>query len=340
MSAPKRTGPLGTVFMIAFAMPFTGMGLVAMFLGLTSVLAGQWAAAIALPFGGVFFAAGAGMIWSALRDRGSPEALAAARRAAAGGAVAEGESIVPVGAGARAAAASDGYRVAAGSARSAREVYGAALATAPLPKLEAQPGGVLAHAIALHGASSGFGEIFFALLWNGFVWPFFFAMLAVGSMFAALFSLLFCGVGAYILVTTVRKILGRRRLPRVEVSAEPAYLGDELRIHVDQGGPARVTHYRVAVRCEEIVQYTVGTDTRTETHVVFEQQLYDDAGTPVRLGEHWTHDLSLLLPAEAPPSFQAGHNQVLWSVRVHAQIAGWPDYDEGFAFRALPRPGP
>ncbi|MBI3201391.1 MAG: hypothetical protein HYZ29_07590 [Myxococcales bacterium] len=335
MNAPKRSGPLGTGFLILFALPFAGFGLFALYQGITALLSGEWVAAIALPFGGLFFAAGVAMIRSALRNTRSPEALAAARAAkAAQGAATPAPSQMP------AMAAVGAYRTAAGAARSAREAYGSTLATAPLPRLDAPAGLVLAHSIALHGVPSGFGELFFALLWNGFVWPFFFLMLAVDSPFAALFALLFCGAGVYILVSTVRKILGRRRLPRVELSAEPAYLGDELRIHVDQGGPARITRYRVGVRCEEVVKYTVGTDTRTETHVVLDQPLYDDVGAQVRFGERWTHTLSLLLPAEAPASFAAEHNQVLWTVRVHAEIAGWPDYDEAFEFRALPRLSP
>lgn len=340
MSAPKRSGPLGTLFMIVFALPFAGVGLFVLFRGITALLSGEWVAAIELPFGGVFFAAGAAMIRSALRNTRSPEALAASRAAEATRGADADASLPAAPLAPSATPALGAYRTAAGAARSARELYGPALATAPLSRLEARPGLVLAHSIALHGVPSGFGELFFALLWNGFVWPFFFLMLAVDSPFAALFALLFCGAGVYILVLTVRKILGRRRLPRVELSAEPAYLGDELRIHVDQGGPARITRYRVAVRCEEVVKYTVGTDTRTETHVVLDQPLYDDVGAQVRFGERWTHTLSLLLPAEAPASFAAEHNQVLWTVRVHAEIAGWPDYDEAFAFRALPRPGP
>lgn len=334
MSSTKRSGPFATLAKIVFALPFVGAGAAAFFAGLADLLGGNTKSLVAFPFGLIFIGAGALIIRQALSDTRSREA-----RAAGAGA---GATRPPEGTGSDVlppvVRPAPSYRSAAGTARSAREVYGAVLGTAPVQKLEPGQGQVLAHAISLHAPQSSGVELLVALIWNGFVWPFFFVMLSSGSVLGSLFLLLFVALGAYLAVATVRKILGRMRLPRVEVSAEPAYLGDELAIHVDQMGPARITRYRVGVRCEEIVKYTVGTDTRTEKHEVWDVTLFDEPGTNVRFGEHWTHDLRVLLPAEAPASFHAQNNQLLWLVTVHAEIAGWPDYDEGFAFRALPRP--
>lgn len=334
MTSTKRSGPLATVAKIAFAAPFLVGGAVAFVAGLRDVLGGNLRSWFAFPFGALFFGAGAFVVRQALQGTRSAEAVAAEKSAApaAAAAAAAASDVMPV-----VKVAAD-YRSPAGTARSAREVYGAALGALPVQKLELRPGQVLAAEVSLHAPQGSFVEIFVALLWNGFVWPFLFVAVGARSILGSLVSVLFCGVGLFILVATVRKILGRQRLPRVEVSAEPAYLGDELRLHVDQMGPARITRYVVGVRCEEIVKYTVGTNTRTERHEVWDTTLFDEPGTHVRLGEHWTHDLRVQLPAEAPASFESANNQVLWTVRVHAEIAGWPDYDEGFAFRALPRP--
>ena len=328
----KRAGPISTVAKLAFAAPFLAVGLVGFGAGLIDVILGNFGSWPAFPFGVMFFGAGALIVRSALREGRSREAVVA-EQTKQGDA---GESdLVPL----SMVRPVKNYRSAAGTARSALHVYGPALASLPVQKFEPRAGQVLNHAVSLHSPQSSFAEIFFALVWNGFVWPFLFVMVEAGSVLGSLFLLVFCAVGAYLLVTTARKILGRRRLPRVEVSAEPAYLGDELRIHVDQMGPARITHYAVRVRCEEIVNYTVGTKTRAERHEVVDFPLYDQPGGPrLALGERWTHDLSLVLPAEAPASFESANNQLLWSVRIRAEIAGWPDYDEAFAFRALPRP--
>lgn len=328
MTSTKRSGPLATVAKIAFAAPFLAGGTAAFVAGLRDLLGGNLRSWSALLFGAVFFGAGAFVVRQALRGTRSAEAVAAEKSAAPVPAA----EVMPV-----VRVASD-YRSPAGTARSAREVYGAALGALPVQKLELRPGQVLAAEVSLHAPHSGLAEIFVALLWNGFVWPFFFVAVGARSILGSLISLLFCATGLLILVATVRKVLGRQRLPRIELSAEPVYLGDELCLHVDQAGPARVTRYVVGVRCEEIVRYTVGTDTRTERHEVWDTTLLDEPGKHVRLGEHWTHDLRVRLPAEAPASFESKNNQVLWTVRVHAEIAGWPDYDEGFAFRALPRP--
>lgn len=328
----KRASPIATVAKLAFAAPFLAVGLVAFGAGLLDVIGGNFGSWFAFPFGLMFFGAGALVVRNALREGRSREAVAAERLTASSAAATDPwQTAAP-------RPASD-YRSAAGPERSAGELYGPALRSLPVQQLEPRPGQVLRHAVSLHSPQSTFAEIFFAIVWNGFVWPFLFVMLATGSVLGSLISLLFCAVGAYLAASTVRKILGRQRLPRVELSAEPAYLGDELRIHVDQMGPARITHYAVRVRCEEVVTYTVGTNARSERHEVFDAPLYDEPGGPrLALGERWTHDLSVVLPARAPPSFESANNQLIWTVQVRAEIAGWPDYDEAFAFRALPRP--
>lgn len=331
-NASGRSGPLSTVAKIVFALPFLGFGVGAFSFALWR-LAGEGTSSEAiglLPFGLIFTGAGAMIVRQAFVDTRSKES-----RAELVEVVAETTSDVlpparePLG----------GYRTAAGGGRSAAEVYGTALAVVPVQKVASRPGQVLGSELTLHDPSPAFWQIFMALVWNAFVWPFFVIMLVSGQIFPVLFLTVFVAVGVYLLVATTRRILGRRRLPRVEVSAEPVFLGDELRVCVDQLGPGRFVRYRVAVRCEEIVKYTVGTDTRTETHEVREEVLLDEVGLrTLGLGERWTHSLSVVLPAEGPPSFEAKHNQVLWTVRVRAEIAGWPDYDEGFVFRALPKP--
>ena len=183
------------------------------------------------------------------------------------------------------------------------------------------------------------GPIAFALFWNVFVWPFFLGAIGSGSIFVTLFSLIFVGVGVYLGFSVTRRWLSRRKLGRVEIDAEPAYLGSELRIHVEQGGPARINRFRVNLVCREEVKYTVGTDTRTENHDVIDQLLLEDVAFRIGFREQKSQELSAELPAGGPPSFASEHNTVAWSIRVRAEIDGWPDYDELFAFRALPRPG-
>jgi len=329
------------VIRVLFAAPFLLVGTISSVFALKGCVEGDAKAGSAtLPFGVIFFVVGAFLLRSALRGPRSPEALASRRqeqqqqqqqqqrRVSSEGVLPPPPFVA-------------GYRQASPAGQSARERYGAALEAAPMQKLGLRKGRVLAHEISLSQQESMFFRLGFAVIWNLATFPFLVAAVKAGSLLVALFLGLFVAVGALVLYAFVRQALGRRRLPRVEVDAEPAFLGDELRVHVEQRGPARITRYRVGVRCREIVRYTVGTSTRTETHDVLDVVLFDDAGGPaLGVGESKTHDLHFRLPADAPPSFESHSNQILWTVEVLAEIRGWPDYSEGFAFRALPRPVP
>lgn len=323
----KRSGPVATLAKIVFALPFVGVGGWAFVAAFRDVAGGTGASWVGMVFGGIFLFAGGMIIRGALLDTQSPEARAAKKRRA----LPKSDVLPP-------AAERDVYRHAAGLSRSARELYADVLDTAPVQRLETLPGRVLARTISLHSTASTAAEVVFMVVWNGITWPFFLVMVESRNLLGSLFLLLFVSIGSYVTFAFVRRRIGRRRLPRVEISAEPTYLGDELSIHVDQSGPARVTRYRIGVSCKEVVRYSVGTSSRSEEHVVFERTLFDEPGRSVARGEHWTHDLVLTLPADAPASFASENNQLLWLVTVHAEIAGWPDYDEGFSFRALPRP--
>jgi hypothetical protein len=180
-------------------------------------------------------------------------------------------------------------------------------------------------------------QLGFSVLWLGAVTPGLVGAVLEGRMAISAILLLLVLVGAALLVDSARKFLGRMKLPRVEVSAEPVYLGDELDVRVDQPGRARVTRLCVDLVCSESVSYTVGTTTRSEDHVIVSTSVLDAPERVVAAGEVWSHALRLRLPADGLHSFKSKNNAIAWGLRVRAEIAGWPDYDELFELRALPR---
>lgn len=316
----KRSGPFATAFRILVALPFAGAGAASAISGIRN---GQPPGVV---FGAIFVAVGVWQIWLALRDRRTAESLAP--RGAAGSLAAVVPPIVL------------DYRTPSARPQTAGELYRPLLGTAPLPMLFPQKGEVLAYALPKPPTKDAAGLVFFAVLWNLFTFPIFLGGLLSGALGMAAFLSLFVAAGVFIAVLAAKKVLGRMKLPRVEVSEEPAFVGDEIVIHVDQRGKAVVNRLQVDLVCRESVTYTVGTDTRTEHADVFERSLVDESRRILARGERWPHQVRALLPANMPASFTSKNNAVRWLVRVRADISGWPDYDEVFELRALPKVGP
>ncbi len=72
--------------------------------------------------------------------------------------------------------------------------------------------------------------------------------------------------------------------------------------------------------CVEKVEYTKGTDTETETHVVWESP---STSYPLYQGSNLLEmKNSLEIPSYLPPSFEGKHNQIRWVMSVHQEIPG------------------
>lgn len=313
------------VWTFLFALPFLGVGVGMAYTGLRLVLGGQGTGVMALVFGLVFGGAGLRTLVQTFSEFRSAEALAA-------------KGTPPIlGAGPEPPAHVD-YRL-AGHDRTAREAYAAELAhpAGALAVLPTRRGQTLAWALGV--TESLRSDVVFSAVWTGFTLPMFVLVAAsrqsvAGTVFVGLFVL----VGLFIGFRAFRRWLARQRLPRVEIDAEPAFLGSPVRVQIVQEGPAKVTRIRARAFCKEHVTFMEGTDKRTESADVLELPLFDEVGVVIGRGERWTQSLDLQLPG-GPPSFAAEHNRVEWGIRVDADLDGWPDYDETFVFRAVPRPG-
>lgn len=317
-----RTGVFATISRILFALPFVGFGgmfVVGAFTGHVKP-PGPAGAIFGLIFGGV----GVYQIVLALRGRRSRESASAPL--GPGATLAELRPQGPM-----------DYRHAARRTTRAAQMYAPVLASAPLPRPKTSPGRSLPIALGITRPKGEIVLLLVSLAWTtGAVIPFV-GLLVTRAWGGAAFVALFVLVGLALLISTARKVLSRIKLPAVEISEEPVFLGDELHVHVEQRGPARIGRLRVDLVCTERASYTVGTTTRTEEHQAFHHELLDESGRTLGFGERWPHDLRVVLPTTVPHSFTSQNNVIAWTVHVRAEIAGWPDYDEHFELRALPR---
>ena len=231
------------------------------------------------------------------------------------------------------------YRSPAKTALTARQVYASVLDVAPLPRSLDEPGKTLASALSRPAYGAGtIPQLVGATIWTAFSLAFFVHAVTTRVWTGAFFLALFGAFGGKVGFDVVRRYLSRRRLPRVEVSEEPVFLGDRLKVHVAQPGPVTITRLRVDLVCREEVDFMEGSTSRTDEHEVFAEALLDERAVALAPGDVSRHLFDVEIPASAPHSFRAAHNAVAWHVRVRAELDAWPSYDERFELRVLPRP--
>jgi hypothetical protein len=313
----KRAGPWAVIWRAIFASPFILVGLGSIGTGISTRAFGP------ITFGVLFAGAGAFVLYTGIREMRSAES----RGTFTPGAVTR----APLG-----PAAFGGYRaIASVRGPTASEVYGAQLAFLPVVKLKAARGRTLARVLGRRDAYGGWGLLGFAIVWNVMVWPFFVTMIAEKSP-AAIFLLLFVVVGAVVAFAALKRVVALRKVVSLEIDAEPAFLGDMVTLHIAQRGPVNIIRLTAALVCKEHVSYRVGTATRREEREVYREEILDEISLKVARGEKWTRQLQVKVP-EGPASFRAPNNEVVWSIAVKSEIDNWPDYEEAFVFRALPK---
>jgi hypothetical protein len=122
----------------------------------------------------------------------------------------------------------------------------------------------------------------------------------------------------------------------VEVSRHPVEVGERFTLHFTQHGPLRTNSIDVRLVCEEEVQYRVGTDTRTETRVVYEQQLVSELGLHITLQRPLQAAFELTIPERAMHSFEMPCNTVRWRVVTRGDVPRFPDFERSAPLVVVP----
>jgi hypothetical protein len=141
---------------------------------------------------------------------------------------------------------------------------------------------------------------------------------------------LFAGGSVALLFWVLRPIIARRKLGPVEAQVTPgiARPGEAVtctirfqpRANIDLGEAA------ATLRGMEIVDWQSGDETHTRRCIISEQPVTFAQDRRLMAGESITVETSLPLPANAPTTFMSAHQQVLWQVRLHLKLRGWPDW--------------
>ena len=181
------------------------------------------------------------------------------------------------------------------------------------------------------------------LFWNGIVAAF--ITIAIQSFIdgdpewaMTLFTLPFLACGVFLIFHLVRQFLVATGVgvTFVEVSAHPLTPGGRYRFLLHQAGRLRVDKLEAVLVCREKTQYQQGTDTRTESQIVFEQVLFCKENFEVVRNKPLEAQESFEIPERVMHSFVADNNEVSWSIEVRGVVARWPDFTRTFPIVVRP----
>ena len=167
----------------------------------------------------------------------------------------------------------------------------------------------------------GEAEVVEALIWIGV------AVLIVGGLSGRL-------------VGVVRNRVARKKLGDVSFDVTPltARRGDTLsaRLQCRPQESAQVNRAVVRLEAKERVVRGSGTDRKTYRHTAYEWESEIPVTHSLSAGMpfHLSHEIPI--PADAPPSFMARDNHLIWTVGLRLDIARWPDWNGEVAILVHP----
>ena len=88
--------------------------------------------------------------------------------------------------------------------------------------------------------------------------------------------------------------------------------------------------------CQERAAYHQGTDVRTETKEVFNQQICRFEAFKIEPGMPFEHRCQFTIPEQAMHSFQSENNAILWTLVLRGEADSWPAYSREFTFIVYP----
>lgn len=199
------------------------------------------------------------------------------------------------------------------------------------------------------GVKMGLGLLAAAVFWNGITWTLVLVLwsesggawkwgpMAFMSIFVVIGAFLFLG-GVWKIITSI--MVGRRIMPAsLTIDRLPLRLGERFTVEFEQQtrSACQINRVTVTLFCQEWVRYTVGTDTRTAEHTVLERKQTVLEQSDAYASQQITGRCEFEIPIGAMHSFDAANNKVKWMLKLHTDIAGWPDYASDFPIAVVPR---
>jgi hypothetical protein len=133
---------------------------------------------------------------------------------------------------------------------------------------------------------------------------------------------LFLGIFTFITFLTIFN-----PVPVLVVNSTQLALGDTLEIKWSfEGRTSSIRRLKVTLIGTEKAQYRRGTSTYTDESVFFLTDI-SDLTNPVEIS---AGSASIDVPVTTMHSFDGGHNEIAWTLKVHGDIGLWPDVNTSF----------
>lgn len=116
----------------------------------------------------------------------------------------------------------------------------------------------------------------------------------------------------------------------IELFDSKIYLGDEVKFKItSKGNLSKINKVSLSLVGLESARYTVGTDTKTDTHVFYENQIPVTGSLDRFIGS----TLSVKIPFDKMHSFAANHNSIIWKIILKGEISMYPDINTEFIIK-------
>jgi hypothetical protein len=145
----------------------------------------------------------------------------------------------------------------------------------------------------------------------------------------------FIAVGLGIMFFGIRNVLAERKLGGVDVTLSnyhPA-AGEAVTCTLTfrPKTTVKLNAISACLKGEEVVVRGSGSNRSTYRHGIFEQRETMIERKQASVGRAITLETTFVLPEDAPPTFRASDNSLVWQVSVAIDIPGWPDWSKDYA---------
>lgn len=163
----------------------------------------------------------------------------------------------------------------------------------------------------------------------------------LGAVVAIPFGAVFAAVGGGLAYMGVRNHLAQLRLGAIEMSVTPtrARPGELVtcRVRLSPKADVQLNGITVTFAGREVVVRGSGTNRSTYTHALHsEETVIEGSRRGLRRLEDVTFEHTFRVPEDAAYSFSVRDNRVTWSVSVHVDVDGWPDWSQEQPVLVLP----
>ena len=128
----------------------------------------------------------------------------------------------------------------------------------------------------------------------------------------------------------IHKYLAQRKLGKVDLHVYQVSLrpGDETEVSVNFTPKESIQVNRVAILLRGEEEATSGSGTRRKTHSCIVHKKEYELSEKTRLGKRLIFDRSvkIAIPEDAPHTFIASDNKILWKLVLFIDIEDWPDW--------------